>query len=1835
MSGVGRFADARTVHPLRVTQRAIGISLVVCLVVAAGVSLILSAAATRQDRAPAAHRSLATHGLATLPAPARAMVAQRLGAGDRHYWAYGPTGSARFSNPGTGIEARVSKTGAVVHAGVLSWALGLRAIDRGSHVEPAGPASPRVRSNQVTLEHARGVQERYVYGPLGLEQAFVIGRRPSGPTSDTLALRLGDLPRGVTPIVAADGLSVLLARHGRAALRYWGLFASDASGRKLPARIAVDGRALSLRIDDRAARYPLRVDPFVQVAKLTASDGAVDDDLGTAAAISGDTIAVGTWRATVNNNSRQGAVYVFVKPNGGWANAHEVAKLTTSDGAAQDNLGWSVAISGDTILTGAPGATVGANAQEGAAYVFVKPNGGWASEHEAAKLTNAASPGGDSFGYSVALSSDTAVVGVPLEGNGIRRNTPGSVYVFAKPPAGWTDSGTPTAHLAASDGVVPDQVGFSVAIDGGTIVAGAEHQNIGANDEQGALYVFVKPANGWADATETKKLTASDGANANQLGYSVAIDGDTIAAGAPFPSGAVYVFVRPANGWANAAGTETAKLTPSDANDGFGKATAIVGDTIVAGAPNVTVMGHTNQGKLYMFNKPGGGWASGHEDQQLTASDGTSNDELGSAAGISGGVIAGTSPGATQGTGAIYVFSSTVQTPTTTSVGCQPGTVTVGSATSCTAMVANGGGTAPSGSVGFSSDSSGTFDSGGTCSLVATGNPGEASCHVGYTPTTVGSGTHTVTASYHGDVTSAASSGQRTVTVAAGGGGGQRSTSTSVSCVPASVSVGSRSACGVTVTDTGNDSPATPTGIVSLSTDSQGTFTNGSCTLIRVNAMTAGCVVGYTPSAVDSGKHTITATYAGDATHSAGSGRGTITVVAPPPSPPQNTALPSINPDRSCQGLASGRPFCQVIPFQYVCDPGQWAGNDPGAPYQFEWQQLYDVRQGHFLTPVWQTEATGQTYYAFQRITLDVPTGAFRCVVTATGPGGSAVAYSPTTNLQFGPPLPRGILPLKPVDLTVTGIEVTQAVQAAHCGGCLGTLPSRNQSNPNTSAGQATYQGPSMAQGKITVVRVYAHVDSGAVSGATAQLDVLDDKGNRITTLSPDSSPAQLTPSNCAGICVNSSERAKPGSSFNFLIPWQQTYRNFISFRATVSPPTGPGQGGQCFGCRSNVFTLNFVPFQPVTTVDIHPIPLTVGGVQTNVSAGQVFAGAQAVFPVSLDVWNYDNVRPVDGLNNYDAALAVLDRGADDNLPFGAYPVGVFVTGAGGFGGNTIAQFAAGGVTISSSIVPDTGRPLTAVAHELGHGLGLFHADTGGACSTNSSVGCPGPHPDGTPDCGGNSAGGNPPSRQLGESWPPDDEGRLQSIGLDIRGWRPGVAGSLPSTFVEGFDHQGNPINANGINGGPRYYDLMSYCPAGGVYVPSPGNEPLDWISERNWSRLIDYPGFERTPPAGAAYRRPRAVTGTPVRVMATVAPGGATTIQEVTAGARINLAPTPASPYRIELRDAAGHILTSVVPTTATIHVDGVGRPQDLLVAATLPLAASTASVVITSSGQEVAHRTRSAHAPVGRFLSPRPGARLARARTTNVRWSARDADGDRLTSTVQYSPDGGRHWTVLADGVTGQSARIPSHFLSASGNARLRVRISDGFDTTIVESGRLRAVGARPVAQIIGAPRRGRVAASATVPLRANAHDDTGRPLTGHHLKWYLGKRMIGRGDRLTLQNLRAGKAVIRLVATDAHRRSGQATATLRVRAVAARYLLFKAPLLVSSRAQTVRITVASSAPATFMIAGKRHAVGPRPRSFSVHIRRARSPLLLRCSLRSPGGVIDGTYVAVRRAP
>ena len=141
--------------------------------------------------------------------------------------------------------------------------------------------------------------------------------------------------------------------------------------------------------------------------------------------MSGDTVVVGRSGDDVGANADQGSAYVFVKPGGGWVSATQTAKLTASDGAAGDLLGYSATISGDTVVAGAYADDAGANANQGSAYVFVKAAGGWASATQSAKLTALDGAADDQFGLSVALSGGTLVVGAPAD-----NAAQGSAYVL-------------------------------------------------------------------------------------------------------------------------------------------------------------------------------------------------------------------------------------------------------------------------------------------------------------------------------------------------------------------------------------------------------------------------------------------------------------------------------------------------------------------------------------------------------------------------------------------------------------------------------------------------------------------------------------------------------------------------------------------------------------------------------------------------------------------------------------------------------------------------------------------------------------------------------------------------------------------------------------------------------------------------------------------------------------------------------------------------------------------------------------------------------------------------------------------------------------------------------------------------------------------------------------------------------------------------------------------------------------------------------------------------------------------------------------------------------------
>jgi hypothetical protein len=209
------------------------------------------------------------------------------------------------------------------------------------------------------------------------------------------------------------------------------------------------------------------------------------------------------------------------------------------------------------------------------------------------------------------VSGTAVLVGSPFADVGAN-GSQGAAYVFVQPPGGWSNR-TQTAKLTASDGKTDDDLGVSVSLNGGTAAAGAIGATIGSNTAQGAAYVFVEPASGWINSTQTAKLTASNGFSGDNLGASIAFDGGRLLAGAPYYSrgvdplsspffheGAVYEFLKPATGWTNA--TQSAAITGSDARYGayFGTSVGLNGQTTASGA----LFNNYNLGAAYLFNVP-------------------------------------------------------------------------------------------------------------------------------------------------------------------------------------------------------------------------------------------------------------------------------------------------------------------------------------------------------------------------------------------------------------------------------------------------------------------------------------------------------------------------------------------------------------------------------------------------------------------------------------------------------------------------------------------------------------------------------------------------------------------------------------------------------------------------------------------------------------------------------------------------------------------------------------------------------------------------------------------------------------------------------------------------------------------------------------------------------------------------------------------------------------------------------------------------------------------------------------------------------------------------------
>lgn len=388
-----------------------------------------------------------------------------------------------------------------------------------------------------------------------------------------------------------------------------------------------------------------------QTAKLFAPDGEPADFLGYSVALSGDTAIVGApldSLETVNPpRTSQGSAFIFTRSGTVWTLQQ---KLLASDGAARDYFGASVSIEGDTAIVGAMFDDVGANDNQGSVYVFTRSGTVWT---EQAKLTATQGAAGDRFGVSVEISGESVVVGT--------KRDQGAAYVFTRSGSAWTQQ----QRLIPSNGAAGDEFGASVTINLDTILVSATGRPVSGADDQGAVYVFTRTGGVWS---EQQMLTALDGAAGDRFGDDVVIAGETAIIGAPFDDistradqGSAYVFTRTGTVW-----TQQTKLTAADgaANDHFGSSVALNGTTAVVGAPGDDILSgsttYLESGSAYVFTGNGGAWSL---QRQISVSPGSLGyrPRFALSAAISGETILAGIPGANNesGYGGVYLRSGT------------------------------------------------------------------------------------------------------------------------------------------------------------------------------------------------------------------------------------------------------------------------------------------------------------------------------------------------------------------------------------------------------------------------------------------------------------------------------------------------------------------------------------------------------------------------------------------------------------------------------------------------------------------------------------------------------------------------------------------------------------------------------------------------------------------------------------------------------------------------------------------------------------------------------------------------------------------------------------------------------------------------------------------------------------------------------------------------------------------------------------------------------------------------------------------------------------------------
>ncbi len=311
--------------------------------------------------------------------------------------------------------------------------------------------------------------------------------------------------------------------------------------------------------------------------QLTPADGQAGDEFGRSVAIDDGWLAVGAPFA-----KGSGVVYLYGRDGGSFTAPQQ---LFASDAARGDQFGLTLALSGDTLIVGAPNAVGHGGSLSGAVYVFHRDGATWTQTQELA--ADDARPF-DNFGFSLAIDGSRAVIGAPFH-DGAAGNA-GAAYVFEKKGDVWSQQ----ARLTADDGAADDDFGSAVAVSGPAVAVGARAADPGGMRDAGAAYVYEGSGGAWSRVARFAGQAAGD-----RFGVAVAMSGGTqLVVGALLHggTGAAYLYERQAAGWA-----QDGEPRLGDApGDRFGQAVSAAGGQALVGA----YLAQGSAAKVCSFSSP-------------------------------------------------------------------------------------------------------------------------------------------------------------------------------------------------------------------------------------------------------------------------------------------------------------------------------------------------------------------------------------------------------------------------------------------------------------------------------------------------------------------------------------------------------------------------------------------------------------------------------------------------------------------------------------------------------------------------------------------------------------------------------------------------------------------------------------------------------------------------------------------------------------------------------------------------------------------------------------------------------------------------------------------------------------------------------------------------------------------------------------------------------------------------------------------------------------------------------------------------------------------------------